>query len=786
MSQPLAPPAPGPRRVLWAALVSATVLALFFAPALGGGGQFLSRDAGRLHAPVKRWIADRLSRGDLPEWNPYDGLGAPVVSAAVDAVQHPFGLLLAALPFHAAFKAWILLSYLLAALGGYLWASALGRSFHASLAAGLAFALSGLLVSTSDNLTYLTAFASLPWIFATAHRWLERGGAGRLALLGVASGAAAAAGDPQSWGFAVASLPLYAAFLADRGRRSAGAAFGRGLVGLCAAAAGAAPFVLPVLTWLPHSSRGGPLTALDQQRYALAPLRLLELGLPHLTRGAPGFTMSDVYRAYAGDPLGGPWYVSLYAGATVLALAALGAARDGRARRLLVAAGFFTWMALGHHAGFAQLAAHLPVLSGFRFWEKMAVWPTLLLAVAAASGLEQLAGGAAGRRFAAASGAAAGLTLSLRAASALAPGALGGLVRLGPAPHQVETAARFAADLEDGLLAAGLACAALAAAALLARRPAVARWAPALLLAVVVLDLSAANVRAYALSPGGLAQPRSAIADALAAREGLQRVVTPFRLVERESPRFPELRPSEVAWLWGGRMLYPAFNVARRVGNLDPGGPMSPGRTMEFRGRTGLEGMLPAAGLWGVAWAVVPEDPRLGASVHVPPGPAAAAEPSLPAFLLEVPHRPRVYLAGDLSQVDGSGAMAFALDPASPASERSVVEAPIPDGYRPPRGTARLVLDGPERVTVETTSDGPALLVLNDAYAAGWTAAVDGSPAGILPANCLARGVWVPAGEHRVEFVYRTPGLRTGWAVFGAGALALAGWAALARRRGAG
>lgn len=772
------------RERLGATAILSLALALFFAPALVGSGQFLSRDAGRLHAPVKRYLAGRLSSGELPQWNPYDGLGAPVVAGAVDAPQHPFNLLLVGLPFDLGFKSWVLLSYLLAAAGGFAWASALRHSFHASLAAGLAFSLSGVLVSTSDNLTYLTAFATLPWIFASAHRWMERGGTGRLALLGVASACAAAAGDPQSWGVAVLSLPFYATWVADCGSRSAPAAFRRGLLGLGIALAAAAPFVLPVVLWLPHSSRAVPVPELDQHRYAMAPLRLLELVLPHLTRGEPGVTYSEVYRAYAGDDFGVPWYLSLYAGAAVVALASLGAVRDRRARRLLLAAGVFAWMALGHHAGFAQLARHLPLLSGFRFWEKMAIWPMLCLAGAAARGFDLLLeGGPSARRLATTAGAASAAALLLRAAGALAPAAFVRAVQLDASPRAAATATRFAANLGEGLLSTGLVLAALAMATVLSRRLRPVRWAPAALLAVVFLDLWGGNLDAYVLSPRSLADLRGPISDHLAARPGLQRVATPFQLAEHLDPRLPALRPAEVAWLHGGLMLYPAFNVARHVGNVEPGGPMAPARLARFMSRTGAGKMLPAVGMWGAAWAIVPGDPGAAAAVHLPPHDVAPTDSWLPAYLLRIPHRPRAYLAERLSGVDRRRAMEFVLDERAMASDRSVVEDPVPGDYLPPRGEVRIARDDPERVELEVSSDRRALLVLNDAYADGWSATVDGRRVRILATNYLARGVWVDGGTHWLVFGYRTPGLAGGWALAAALALALGGHALWRRQR---
>ena len=58
-------------------------LAVFFAPALLGAGQFLFRDTGRMHHPVKAFLAEELRHGRFTEWNPYMGLGVPVVATAV-------------------------------------------------------------------------------------------------------------------------------------------------------------------------------------------------------------------------------------------------------------------------------------------------------------------------------------------------------------------------------------------------------------------------------------------------------------------------------------------------------------------------------------------------------------------------------------------------------------------------------------------------------------------------------------------------------------------------------
>jgi len=85
-----------------------------------------------------------------------------------------------------------------------------------------------------------------------------------------------------------------------------------------------------------------------------------------------------------------------------------------------------------------------------------------------------------------------------------------------------------------------------------------------------------------------------------------------------------------------------------------------------------------------------------------------------------------------------------------------------------------IVRDDPEQVALEARTDRAAAVILTDGFAPGWSASVNGRPVPVLAANYLGRGVVVPAGENRVDFVYRAPGLRAGFA------LALIGWSVVA------
>src|SRR5262245_13766677 len=56
------------------------------------------RDAGNFFYPLFEWQCQEWRAGRIPLWNPYDGLGVPVLADSTSSVLYP-GKLLFALPF---------------------------------------------------------------------------------------------------------------------------------------------------------------------------------------------------------------------------------------------------------------------------------------------------------------------------------------------------------------------------------------------------------------------------------------------------------------------------------------------------------------------------------------------------------------------------------------------------------------------------------------------------------------------------------------------------------------
>jgi hypothetical protein len=72
-------------------------------------------------------------------------------------------------------------------------------------------------------------------------------------------------------------------------------------------------------------------------------------------------------------------------------------------------------------------------------------------------------------------------------------------------------------------------------------------------------------------------------------------------------------------------------------------------------------------------------------------------------------------------------------------------------------GTVDYTSYAPKDIKLHTQAATPTVLLLNDKYDPNWHVTVDGKPAPLLRANFIMRGVYLPAGEHSVEFQFSLP-----------------------------
>ncbi|MCA1568433.1 MAG: YfhO family protein [Acidobacteria bacterium] len=132
---------------------------------------------------------------------------------------------------------------------------------------------------------------------------------------------------------------------------------------------------------------------------------------------------------------------------------------------------------------------------------------------------------------------------------------------------------------------------------------------------------------------------------------------------------------------------------------------------------------------------------------------------------------PRAWLVAEAEAVDGEEALrriggesAHEFDPRRTALlEVAPDELPtLPGGALPPESTVRVASYEPTRIVIETKATVATVLVVSEINYPGWEASVDGAAAPVHATNYLLRGVFVPAGEHRIEMRYRAPAARNG------------------------
>ncbi len=90
------------------------------------------------------------------------------------------------------------------------------------------------------------------------------------------------------------------------------------------------------------------------------------------------------------------------------------------------------------------------------------------------------------------------------------------------------------------------------------------------------------------------------------------------------------------------------------------------------------------------------------------------------------------------------------------------------------------------RLTMETDSSTPTVLVVSEIFYPGWVATVDGRQTEILLTDYLLRGLSLPAGQHKIEMRYTATAARTGAIISVCALLVLCGLFAHQRRAGKG
>ena len=761
------------RRTVLGATILLGLLLLFYARLWWPGLILIKRDAFRCFAPIKQYMAERLLAGELPQWFPYESMGRSFIGATVTGVFHPFTLLYLALPAHGALRLSTLLSCLLGGLGAFVLGRALRYSRAGAVVAGLAFACSGYVVSTTEAIEYLYGICALPLFCAALKKAIEAGPAW-LAAPAAVWATVFLGGDIQTgyyygfvallWAGTCVAAPLRQAFT-----RTACVGLLAGLLaGLQLGPSWAAYLV---------TERTNPVLFHETAvMWSAHPLRLFTVLASPVGDEA---NRVDVAHFFFGSLPAGQDFVglltdSLYLGAPVIGLALIGGwfRRDLRGLAVLGLAAL--WLALGRYGGLYEVFYHVvPLWSAFRFPEKLMGFVSFSAAMLAGAGVDELRRGRGSHLF-------------WFVLAALCAGA-GGLFRtealgLWTAAYVGAPAALARAVMEsasDAFLYSCLAAAGVGMSVVAVRRGRLPETTMiGVLVAVMVLDLSRANQDVYHTGPEEMATVTPGLVEALRKATGVDGPGY-YRIASlKEEQFFSRERLDQWLTLEGAaammlkQHLELELNVPYRIESFDR---YLPGYNRSLQALDGKPLDLRAAARFNIHYYI-------GRSAHFLQYPRGviAGMPSFDLVLFRnpVPVKPRAYLAsipeGATGPVDPS---ALFVRPDYLSGQVDVIEsggAPLP----PPSsgGTVTVERYEPEEVRMRVETAHPAVLILLDAYEAGWRAWLDdGRELPIWRANGLVRAVAVPAGTHQATFAYRTPLLAAGaWCSF-IGALICAG-----------
>ncbi len=758
-----------PRQVLVLLLVLAMMEFASRGSILLGTVALFQRDLMLVYFPLVQAILREVSLGALPLRDPTSAFGQPLLADPSSQILYPPAWLHILMPAPLAYAWFVSIHTVFGALGVALLARRLaGGSFVAGLAGGLVWQQSGPLLSLATLWHHMAAAAWIPWVWLAVERVLARAPGRTDLILGAAMGAQMLAGSAEMCAgtLLIAALRIFAAQGIGLWR-----AWVTSFVSALALSAG---MWLPAAELLMKSARSG-LPESARTFWSLNPVSMFEFFLPI---PFSAFPLASGWQTalFEGRE---PFLASMFLGAPILPLC-LAAFADPKLARSVRAAGFLgatgaVLTALGKHALFySWLLAVVPVLGIFRYPTKAMIPAAVLLSVFAGVGVASVRRSGRSRRAAWAG------ILGLSGIALVIMGSIEPLVKEFIDPTRSVGVVEINNNLPGDMV-----------------------WTVGLLglLGAYMRVPRRASLLVLALLAGGQLRQGHALHKSL-------NPTVPTRVLSYR-PEFLELMKPPP----GGRLfVYDYSNIRgskanRYISPATTGGGWEPIRGLEQNTAslvTARTYMAPLVGaFWDVeyAWDVdmrmlfdrrlarltlglrrVEETPGFlkllqisGVHRMVSLHEQGLSELKLlaredfhprPLRIFAVPDpMPRAFLVSGRKRGTGDD-LRDLVDPGFDTRTSALVERdPIRAAAVGFEGVARVLEERSDRILLETSASGPALLTLIEGALPGWRAWVDGRPAVVERVNAVFIGTEVPAGTHRVEFRFLPASAVTGVAV---------------------
>ncbi len=205
-------------------LYLAVAFAAFF-PSLALNQSYFANDLLYQFAPFRLFLKQQLAQGHFPLWNPYLFGGQPFFANPNAMMCYPLTYLTLLFPIAYGLGVFFFLHMFLAAAGMHFWLKSLRLSENACRMGSLVFALSGVFWWEIIHLQILAAYALFPWLMGSLERWLKDWKTGWAFLAGLFFALVFCCGGFQSTtGVFYTALCYFLARLALQGRTPEGSA----------------------------------------------------------------------------------------------------------------------------------------------------------------------------------------------------------------------------------------------------------------------------------------------------------------------------------------------------------------------------------------------------------------------------------------------------------------------------------------------------------------------------------------------------------------------------------
>ena len=205
-----------------AAIIVALAPLVYFSPALVEG-LVLSPDDGILQNVPFRIVAAQLVRsGNLPLWNPYIFGGIPLLGAAQGGVLFPLNWFYLFLSPASATNLMVLSTFMVAALGAFLFARRTGSSVTGAALTSLTWQAGGFLINQISHINIVQTAALLPWVFWAIERYVVNGSRAIAAVIALLIALQIFAGHQQVFAYSALLICAYVIVMAvgDHERRN--------------------------------------------------------------------------------------------------------------------------------------------------------------------------------------------------------------------------------------------------------------------------------------------------------------------------------------------------------------------------------------------------------------------------------------------------------------------------------------------------------------------------------------------------------------------------------------